>query len=285
MNNNSSFFVEQSANSEVKMKIVLQSFKLWLSSVRIQQSLFYIDLFAGPGVYDDGTLSTPICVLQEICADRKLAQKFCIVLNDNNIEYMAKLRHATSNILNFKYIKSVTTSAHDNSTSNLRPKIPNNAHSFVFLDPFGWKGMNRSYVRELLRNPNCEIVLLFSFNQFHRFKDFDAVCGLFDDLFDAKTLAKIREFCRMNPGYKNERFILDTYVKSLTGDIGNCHIIPFKFQIEISLKTSHYLIFIVRDHQRASKLQNILKNHANYKDDILCYSAKCNAIYGQQSLF
>ncbi|MDE6571390.1 MAG: three-Cys-motif partner protein TcmP [Alphaproteobacteria bacterium] len=277
MSDNTAFFAEQSANSEVKMQIVLAAFKLWLSDVKRNKHLNYIDLFCGPGVYDDGTLSTPVCILQEICATEKLARQFYVVLNDNSKEAMARLRRAMANIRNYKYIRSVTTSTNDNSDYNTWPDIDNDEHSFVFLDPFGWKGMNKEYIRRLLNNPNCEMVLLFCFNQFNRFKNYDEIDGIFEDLFTNSELSEIKQFCAMNPGYQNERFILNTYVKSITDGQTDCYVIPFKFQIAISLKTSHYLIFIVRDAARAQKLARALRNFANYKDDRLCYSTKSDA--------
>jgi three-Cys-motif partner protein len=285
MSDNSGFFAEQSANSEVKMQIVLQAFKIWLNDVRMNSNLNYIDLFSGPGVYDDGTLSTPVCILQEICATENSAKKFNVVLNDNDAEFVARLRRAMHNIRNHKYIKSITTSTNDNSDGMNLPTVRNNEHSFVFLDPFGWKGMNRNYIRSMLQNPNCELVLFFSFNQFHRFKNYDDIDGLFDDLFDEQTLTEIRNFCALNPGYKNERFIFDTYAKLLTDNLPECHIVPFKFQIEISLKTSHYVIFFVRNAARAEHLKSKMQNFANYKDDILCYSAKSDAPDAPPTLF
>lgn len=285
MSDNTAFFAEQSANSEVKMQIVLTAFKLWLSDVKNNKRLNYIDLFCGPGVYDDGTLSTPVCILQEICATEKLARQFYVILNDNDKDAMARLRRAMANIRNYKYIRSVTTSTNDNSDYNNWPDIENDEHSFVFLDPFGWKGINKAYIRRMLENPNCEMVLLFSFNQFNRFKNYDEIDGIFEDLFTNAELSEIKQFCAMNPGYQNERFIFDMYVKSITNGLSDCHIIPFKFQIAISLKTSHYLIFIVRNAARAKTLADALRNFANYKDDCLCYSTKSDAPGAPLELF
>jgi len=223
--------------------------------------------------------------LQEICATENLARKFSVILNDNDKDAMARLRRAMANIRNYKYIRSLTTSTNDNVDSSKLPQVESDEHSFVFLDPFGWKGMNKAYIRRPLNNPNCEMVLLFSFNQFNRFKNYDEIDGLFTDLFTNSELSEIKQFCALNPGYKNERFIFDTYVKSLTDGQPECHVIPFKFQIAISLKTSHYLIFIVRNAARAKKLAGALRNFANYKDDCLCYSTKSDAPCAPLELF
>ena len=102
MKGNHDFFAEQSANSEIKMQIVLAAFKLWLKDIKTKQNLTYVDLFAGAGIYDDGTLSTPVCILQEICATRSMAQRFNVALNDHSAESVAKLRRVIANIRNAK---------------------------------------------------------------------------------------------------------------------------------------------------------------------------------------
>ena len=59
-----SFFEERQDQSEVKARIVTKYFKVWsriMSSVeRSDNKLAYIDLYAGPGRYKDGSASTPL---------------------------------------------------------------------------------------------------------------------------------------------------------------------------------------------------------------------------------
>lgn len=62
--NTDNFFKETSAQSEVKIRIVTKYFAAWsnviLPSVKTHSKrIAYIDLFAGPGKYEDGTKSTP----------------------------------------------------------------------------------------------------------------------------------------------------------------------------------------------------------------------------------
>jgi three-Cys-motif partner protein len=272
MKQNNDFFVEQSSNSEVKMQIVLAVFKLWLKDKKTKKSLSYIDLFSGPGTYDDGTFSTPVCILQEICAMKSVAQKFNIILNDRSAAYMAKLRRTIMNIRNANFFKTLLTSTRDACKEIL--KIKSDGNCFIFLDPWGWKGMNRNHINSTLQNKNCEIALLFSFNQFNRFVNFDKIGGIFDDLFDVRTLREIRKFCATNPKYKKEKFILEKFVEIITKNCPDCHCLPFKFKIERSSKTSHYLIFIIRDEKRFKTAQRELKRFSNYEDEILCYSAR-----------
>jgi len=64
------FFAAQKEASRVKSDIVVKYFKFWsrvmADQVRHETNprIGYIDLFSGPGRYDDGTSSTPLLVLQ-----------------------------------------------------------------------------------------------------------------------------------------------------------------------------------------------------------------------------
>ena len=170
-----------------------------------------------------------------------------------------------------KYVKTLVTSTTDAGGHEKTM----DGHCFVFLDPWGWKGMNRENINKMLQNPDCEIALLFSFNQFNRFMNFDKIDGLFDDLFSEDAMCEIRKFCATNPKYKKEKFVLTKFIDTICGDIPDCNCLPFKFKIAISLKTSHYMLFIVRNKRRFRALQKELKQFANFPDeDALCFAPK-----------
>ena len=68
-----SFFEEQREQSLIKTTIVEKYFNTWASIItqtqkrhpdRGIQKIAYIDLFAGPGRYKDGTISTPVKILK-----------------------------------------------------------------------------------------------------------------------------------------------------------------------------------------------------------------------------
>jgi len=67
----SSFFEEQKEQSLVKSAIVAKYFDIWANIIintqkrypQYSQKIAYIDLFAGPGRYKDGTQSTPLMIL------------------------------------------------------------------------------------------------------------------------------------------------------------------------------------------------------------------------------
>ena len=73
----SSFFDESQAQSEVKTAIVTKYFWAWAKVImpwarKGSGKIAYIDLFAGPGRYGDGTTSTPLLVLQRAIEDEDI---------------------------------------------------------------------------------------------------------------------------------------------------------------------------------------------------------------------
>ena len=61
------FFEESREQSQIKARIVAKYFWAWanviIGATRAQTHIAYVDLFSGPGRYEDGTLSTPLLVL------------------------------------------------------------------------------------------------------------------------------------------------------------------------------------------------------------------------------
>jgi three-Cys-motif partner protein len=78
------FFNEANEQSEVKATIVSGYFMQWFRAIKNtvkgrDNRVAYIDLFAGPGRYDDGTVSTPLLILKQAIADPELREMLVTV--------------------------------------------------------------------------------------------------------------------------------------------------------------------------------------------------------------
>ena len=98
------FFTEQKEQSLVKATIVEKYFVAWAkimtSVVRDlppdKQKIAYVDLFAGPGCYKDGSKSTPIKILEKAIADPNFAKMLLtLFLVPNKFVFIEKERTAT----------------------------------------------------------------------------------------------------------------------------------------------------------------------------------------------
>ena len=65
MSDNKDFFKKQTDSSRVKAAIISEYFPQYckiISRRHVPQRFGYFDMFAGPGIYDDGSLSTPLLI-------------------------------------------------------------------------------------------------------------------------------------------------------------------------------------------------------------------------------
>lgn len=62
------FFVEQTEKSFIKSAIVHNFFRIYLRIINshFNKKMYYIDLFSGPGKYENGSDSTPMYILDAI---------------------------------------------------------------------------------------------------------------------------------------------------------------------------------------------------------------------------
>ncbi len=93
------FFDVPEEQSVIKTMLVTNYFDAWTRIMlsRVSGSggqLAFIDLFSGPGRYEDGSPSTPLWVLDYAIKDPKLCSHLTTVFNDKNPEYAAQLRAA-----------------------------------------------------------------------------------------------------------------------------------------------------------------------------------------------
>ena len=88
------FFDEQTQQSRIKSRIIVGYFIAWSRIIKNkwQGTIGYIDLFSGPGRYEDGTPSVPMLLVEEILKDPSLAKRMRLVFNDSDADNIAKLR-------------------------------------------------------------------------------------------------------------------------------------------------------------------------------------------------
>jgi three-Cys-motif partner protein len=107
----SEFFNEAKEQSGVKSAIVRKYFKSWATAIKKtvntygQKKIAYLDLFAGPGRYKDGTISTPLLVLREAIDDPDLCRMLVTMFNDKDEENSRSLEKAINELEGIEKLK------------------------------------------------------------------------------------------------------------------------------------------------------------------------------------
>lgn len=105
------FFEESKEQSQIKSRIVSKYFWAWARIIRtaVRNSghprILYLDLFAGPGRYEDGTRSTPLLILEKAVEDPDARQMLVTIFNDSDPENTGSARGRNTKVTRHREVE------------------------------------------------------------------------------------------------------------------------------------------------------------------------------------
>jgi three-Cys-motif partner protein len=181
-----------------KHKILENYLKAWFPIIsRFNNSINYIDGFAGPGIYSKGELGSPIIalnVVNEHTAELKGNLNFLFIEEDKerseNLESeITKLKlkeNLKVTVVNNKFYETI-----DDILTNFEKEGKILAPTFIFIDPFGFSGIPASVIAGLLKNPKVEVFINFSVDSINRFIGTDEVSIHIAELFGSEDVIEL----------------------------------------------------------------------------------------------
>jgi len=266
------FFDERTDQSEVKARIVQKYFDAWSKVIlptaqRNGGRMAYIDLYAGPGRYKDGSASTPLLVLEQAIADSKLASMLVTLLNDSDGNKTSTLQNEIDNLpgignLRFKPIVScgeIDEEAEKYFTeANLVP-------SFSFVDPFGYKGLSLKIIKGVIKDWGCDCIFFFNYNRINAGIGNQAVARHMDALFGKQRADALRErLPGLTPDLR-EALILEELAAEIK-ELGGTYVLPFTFRNSAGTRTSHKLVFVSKSFKGYSIMKDIMAKESSTED-------------------
>ncbi len=127
----------------------------------------YIDLFAGPGRYKDGTKSTPLLVLESAIADPDMRDRLITRFNDSDRGNVRSLREeiaALPGVEKLKHKPRVAAEEVGDKFVQMFQQI-DLVPTFLFVDPWGYKGLSLGLINSVLKNWGCDCVFFFNYNR------------------------------------------------------------------------------------------------------------------------
>jgi three-Cys-motif partner protein len=167
------FFDETTEQSALKAKIVSDYFWAWAKVIipTVRKSprnrIAFIDLFAGPGRYKDGTKSTPLLVLEKAIQDPDLREMLVTIFNDKNEDNSYSLQQAInslSGIEKFKYrptVRNYEVGKEIVAIFSQMRLVP----TLFFVDPWGYKGLTLQLINSVLKDWGCDAIIFFNYNR------------------------------------------------------------------------------------------------------------------------
>lgn len=265
------FFAEQKTQSLIKTEILRKYFDVW-SNIMVTRNkvakLNYVDLFSGPGTYEDGSPSTPMHIVDHCIKSPKLHDKIVFLFNDKNKRAIDQLEVNISSMENFDILKHepifLQSEVDDNFTQLFNGK--NLSPTFSFVDPFGYKGVTKQLIFSLIKDFGSDCIMFFNFNRVRM--------GITNPLVDQHMKAifgdEIHEYMKkvmptMDKELK-EPFIIEMLSQSLSNS-GTNLVLPFKFVSEAKNQTSHYIILISKSTLGYQIMKDIMAKESTLQEE------------------
>ena len=268
-----SFFEERTDQSEVKARIIDKYFYAWArvvgpSARSMGGKIAYIDLYAGPGRYRDGSASTPLLILERAVADADLCSMLVALFNDQDSTHSNTLRNEIKkipNITNLKYEPQVYCSTVDSDAENYfkdTPLVP----TFTFFDPFGYKGLSLGIIQGVIKDWGCDCVFFFNYNRINMGLSNELVDKHIDALFGVSRAKRLRETIDGKSPARREELILEELCKAIK-NMGGTYVLPFRFRNEKGTRLSHSLIFVSKHFKGYEIMKEIMAKESSTHEE------------------
>jgi len=250
---NDSFFDEQKEQSLIKARIVEKYFWVWakviMSAVKkatpVNPKIAYIDLFAGPGRYQDNSKSTPVKVLETAISDPDIQNMLVTVFNDADPKHANSLQETINSIPGIDSLKYKPQVVNHEVGENIvkafneRKLVP----TLFFVDPWGYKGLSLQLINSVVKNWGCDCLFFFNYNRINMGLGNPSVREHMNALFGEVQADKIRQALKILTPQEREMEIVEAICEALK-EMGAEYVLPFRFKHERGERTSHRLFFV-----------------------------------------
>ena len=267
-----SFFDEQTEQSLVKATIVAKYFDAWASVIvntqkrnpHQPQKIAYIDLFAGPGRYKDGSQSTPVKVLQKAIEKPDIRDRLVSLFNDKDEDNTQSLEKAIAEIPGIE-------------TLGYKPQVNNEEvgeeivkmfegmiliPTLFFVDPWGYKGLSLRLVNSVLKDWGCDCLFFFNYIRISMGLSNPIFKQHMDALFGEKRADTLRKKLELNNPARRELMIIKELCQAIKS-YGGHFTLPFRFRDATGNRTSHHLIFVSKNFRGYDIMKEIMAKESS----------------------
>lgn len=266
------FFDYASPQSKAKIDIASGYFYAWANVMMSKSSakrLGYIDLFSGPGCYrKDGTKSTPIRVLEYAAQHEKLREMLVSIFNDLDALCCAELQRNISKIPNIGDLKHAPQIESIDVGEKLvtiikafsdRRLIP----TFMFLDPWGYKGMTMELIGSVLKDWGCDCLFFFNYRRI--------IMGLFnpyftehiDAIFGEDRAESLRNNYRRTRNPSQKAALIEDALAGACEEIGGRYMLTFGFRGNQGRFTQQWLVFVSKGYRGYDIMKGIMASKSS----------------------
>jgi three-Cys-motif partner protein len=265
---NTSFFDKPTEQSLVKATIVDKYFLAWAKVIiprakKTYNKIGYIDLFSGPGRYQDGSKSTPILILEKAINHPDMQKMLVTKFNDadpqntqllqqeiNCLPDLSKLAHkpiVSNDTVGDKILRELE------ATKKIIPTL-------FFIDPWGYKGLSLQLIAASIKNWGCDCIFFFNYNRINMGLNNELVKTHMNYIFGEDRADTLRVQLEPMKPFERELTIIEAICQALK-EIGVVYSLPFRFKNQG--RTSHHLFFASKNVLGYSIMKDIMAKESS----------------------
>jgi three-Cys-motif partner protein len=186
-------------------------------------------------------------VLEKAIADPDMRERLVTTFNDANEENVRSLRTeiaALPGIEKLKHQPDVDSGEVGDETVQAFRKI-DLVPTFLFADPWGYKGLSLGLIDSVLKNWGCDCVFFFNYNRINPGLSNETVKGHMDALFGPDRAQGLRERLAGLQSWEREPAIIEALCEAVA-ELGAKYVLPFCFKDDRGNRTSHHLVFATK---------------------------------------
>ena len=268
------FFDETREQSIVKATIVEKYFGAWSRIITSTQKRYqkhvqkigYIDLFAGPGRYKDGAISTPLRVLNAALENEQLHDRLVTIFNDKDEDHVRTLTEAISELEHIKKLKFSPQIWNEEVGDNIAAQFENMSviPVLAFIDPWGYKGLSLRLVNAFLKDWGCDCLFFFNYARINAGLSNPKVRTHMEALFESQTQPLVEKLTNLNPEDR-EVLIVESLASALKSH-GHRFVLPFCFKNASGSRTTHHLIFVTKHFKGYEVMKEIMSKESSFEE-------------------
>lgn len=251
------FRQDQKEQSAIKVAIVYKYFDAWSNVIKnvVKKrggNLAYVDLFSGPGFYEDlitgaRTDSTPLVILKRAVSDPILRERLVSWFNDINADHADKLSSAISNIPGIHDMRHAPIVNNIKVTDEVQNQLRGILHvpALYFIDPYGYIGVSAEFINTALETPMSECIFFFNFSRINRGLPVQNLRQTLNRVFGTDRAHTLRrELLGLGTTQRRERII--SAIKDAVNPNGRRYVQEFSFKGKYG-NSMHDLIFVTKN--------------------------------------
>ena len=262
---NRGFFQMPTARSIAKVEIVTKYFVAWAQIMKSRcgsRQLTYLDLFSGPGEYEEGTPSTPMRIMNEVVKIPALQSRLRIAFFEKKREYYDHLK----NLVEHHPAYSWLTTEPKVECAVIRPQsvptLPIDDYTLCFADPYGYKGISLRLLQRVLENWGSDCIFYLSITGLRRNLELEKQTSDIAAIFGDDGLQRLRLAIKEDTKPATFRRVAIRELLRAVNRNRQMYVLPFGIEYESNKSVSHYLVFMSKHHRGYAIMKEIMAKYS-----------------------